>query len=227
MRTKQFPATRLRSQIMLWIAIACLVAGVAISPGSAAANDRVDGLLNTGMAQLDAGEYEAALTTFEAAIGIDPMDGRAPYLRGVALNQLGRFTDAANNFAAFVRSGGQHPRLDLDYGTALVHAGQTDTGLTMLKSYAASHPEDPAARLMIGRAHIANEDWRAAVGVLEPLRGDPVFSPAALFHLGLAEAGHGNDEKAEAYGNQLLEQYPDSAEAKALAAYKAEEEKKQ
>lgn len=49
---------------------------------------------NQGFQQLQAGNYEAALTSFKNALALDPNNPKTWEQRGIALQNLGRYVEA-------------------------------------------------------------------------------------------------------------------------------------
>ena len=58
----------------------------------------IDELSKTGKKQLEDGQYEDALNSFEQAISLNQNDPDLWNLKGVALRSLGRYNEAINCF---------------------------------------------------------------------------------------------------------------------------------
>jgi tetratricopeptide (TPR) repeat protein len=151
---------------------------------------------------LATGDTEAALAAFERAVAQDPGNWRA--FEGVsrARAALGDAEGVREALAGAVEAlgsadeggAGLGPRVELSQ--ALARIGERDAALRLLSDYAAAHPTEGEAHLMLGRMQIVADDYDAAarsLGRAVDLSDDPV---PALLALATAEERRGNPEAA-------------------------------
>jgi len=81
------------------------------------ASDASKKLTQKGYQQLTKSQFEAALKDFQTASKADPSDGEALFFQGVALNRLGRFSDAGQKLNAAQKLG-SHPDWNFEMGLA-------------------------------------------------------------------------------------------------------------
>ncbi len=129
-----------------WVAL--LVAGLA-GPGWAVGPLEVDHpLVAQGRAAYEAGQYEQALESFEAARKERPDDPAVEYNRGVALAQLGRVAEAKSSFQRVIDSNRPELRQKAWYNMGNVHAtmGERKEALQAYRRALSLDPNDELSR---------------------------------------------------------------------------------
>ena len=170
-----------------------------------------------GYADLQAGESKAAFSAFTASLKADPRDGAAAYGRALALFAGGKNAEAASMFAAYEKAGGRNPRLDLDYGSALVRSGKAKDGIARLERYGASgRPDAGEAKLMLGAAYVSEKRFGDAEGALKGASAIEAYRPSALLLLAGMEVKRDRKATAQEYLATLRKEAPNSAALKAL-----------
>src|SRR5215211_1566907 len=89
-------------------------------------------LIDAGSGQLERGEFEQGLASFEAAAREDPADAEAPFFVGVALNRLGRAEQALGILARAEAMGLNHPELPFEKGWSLLMLRRWDEAAEQL-----------------------------------------------------------------------------------------------
>lgn len=175
-------------------------------------------LLKSGLAQLRAGEYQAAWESFDAAAAGAPGHGGARLLRGMAENRLGRHGDALRSLGEAESLGVAVPQLDFESGWAAVEIGLWDRAITALERHEAAKPGNAKTAEFLGRAHAGKGEYDSAVALFEDaMRRDPAVRPSALYHLAYLEMQRGDRAAADATLERLFAEVPDSPLARALA----------
>ncbi len=193
-----------------------LVVVLAALSGSAAAQTLSDST-KRGVASLQAGDSKAAFSAFTTSLKADPRDGAAAYGRALALSAGGKNAEAAAMFAAYEKAGGKNPRLDLDFGTALVRSGKVKDGIARLERYdAAGRPDAGEAKLMLGAAYASEKRFGDAERALKNASAIEAYRPTALLLLGGLEAKRDRKAESQTYLAMLKKDAPNSPASKAL-----------
>ncbi|GEJ55506.1 tetratricopeptide repeat protein [Anaeromyxobacter diazotrophicus] len=171
------------------------------APGEAEARARVAALW------LEARQPADAL---EAATGGD--DPRLALLRGLALQQLRRWGEAATAFAEVPHGAGElYASARAALGYVLARAGRPAEALRAVKRGLASQPDDPGLRYALGEAYDRAGQRDAALAQMrEVLKVKPDHAEALNF-LGYAWAERGERlDEAQAYVERALKVEPDN-----------------
>lgn len=91
--------------------------GEQVTTTSATSNDPYTNLLEKGMEQQEAGNYNAAIETYSRAIRIDSQNPQAYALRASAYEELGDITNLNSDIARYVELGGELDRPITDFFT--------------------------------------------------------------------------------------------------------------
>jgi tetratricopeptide (TPR) repeat protein len=109
---------------------------------------------------------------FEEAERLDPHEAAWPYLRGFNLVAHDPDTGIRCLERAVANSPGRtEPRLYL--AEVLVERGRLDEAQSLFQAVIRGEPDNPRARLGLGRLALLHEDWRGALEHLDPYRLDP------------------------------------------------------
>ncbi len=157
------------------------------------AADETGARVNVAAAWLDAKQPADALAA--ASDGGD--DARLLYLRGVALEQLRRWGEAANAFADVEPASGElysSARVSLAY--ALVRAGRPAEAVRAARRGLEEHPADPALLFALGQAYDRAGQRDAALAQMQAVLAVKADHAEALNYLGYtyAERGERLDE---------------------------------
>lgn len=132
----------------------------------AARPDDADGWLAAGEVELAAGDARAAERAFTAAVAAAPASARHALALARAERALGKDAEAA----ARLRAAGPPPAYEADWtrelGEALRALGAWDELDAHIAPWAAAHPDDGVAQLLLGAARLGQGD---AEGALAPL----------------------------------------------------------
>ena len=160
--------------------------------------------LRLGVAEVLLGRYTAALES----LGKAGENGLAHFFRGLALENLQRWGEAADAFAAAAKAGYDPKRSELHRAGALRRAGQADDArkiLHKLESLAGTNAEYHYQR---GSMMAADGDLVAASAELEKALALERDHTGALFELAYINDLYGNDETAVDYYKQCLRRPP-------------------
>ena len=94
--------------------------------------------------------WSDSLEHFDAALRLNPADGHAWYLAGLALFNVHRFPQAVSAFARAMRLLEPNDRLSAAFAEALFHGGLPDVALEWWRVYAAAHAHNDAIQLKLG-----------------------------------------------------------------------------
>ena len=142
------------------------------------------------------GQFENALTLLESRMVLAPRDGRAAFLRAVALDRMGRSNAAADAFAAYARAGGRQPELDFEWGMSLLHAGRPTEAAQRLRPYLDANPTSARAMLALGQAQLALSRFDDAERLFRAAAADPAARAPALLRLAASQSGRGDNDAA-------------------------------
>lgn len=172
------------------------------------AADEKGARVRVAAAWLDAKQPAEALA---AASGGDG-DPRLLYLRGVALQQLRRWDDAAAAFAEVKPSSGDlygSARVGLAY--VLAHAGRPDEAVRAVRRGLEEYPTDPALLFALGEAYDRAGQRDAALAQMRAVLAVKVDHAEALNYLGYAYAERGERlDEAQALLERALRVEPEN-----------------
>ena len=83
----------MRNGVFIWTAFICLFVAVIITCAPVVAQSSAEFTLK-GDELVDQGKYQEAISAYDQAIALEPRNARAWCGKGVALNQLGNYTEA-------------------------------------------------------------------------------------------------------------------------------------
>ena len=169
--------------------------------------------LNLGVAFYRSGMMEDAGREFEAALELDPKQGRANFMLGLMAFRTGRLEDALQRFGAMPE--GQREAYAVQRNRALVLEvmGRFDEALQSLDAARRARPEDPEVHLYRGIVHLKARNAAKALEALRSYRTSPKLrKPSALYYTYtvLASAVAGDLDYAVAVGREGLGHYPES-----------------
>jgi tetratricopeptide (TPR) repeat protein len=172
------------------------------------AADEKGARVRVAAAWLDAKQPAEALAAVSGGDG----DPRLLYLRGVALQQLRRWGDAATAFAEVKPSSGDlygSARVGLAY--VLAHAGRPDEAVRAVRRGLEEYPTDPALLFALGEAYDRAGQRDAALAQMRAVLAVKVDHAEALNYLGYAYAERGERlDEAQALLERALRVEPEN-----------------
>ena len=168
--------------------------------------------------ELAARHYDVALKAATERLRADRRDGRAAYVRAIALTRLGRGPEAVRAFEAYAKAGGKQPQLDREWGYALLAAKRPAEAQAKFEAFLRANPDRKEANLLIGRAAILAEKYDDARAALKLAYDDKALRPRALALLMNMETRRGDPIAAYWYMVELLARHPASPQAQGLDA---------
>ncbi len=173
-----------------------------------AAADEIGARIRVAAAWLDAKQPAEAL----AAVSVESSDPRLSYLRGVALEQLRRWADAAAAFALVEPGSGElysSARASLAY--ALVRAGRPGDAVRAVRRGLREHPADPALLFALGQAYDGAGQREAAMEQMRAVLAVQADHAEALNYLGYSYAERGERlDEAQALLERALKVEPEN-----------------
>ncbi|MDH5747681.1 MAG: tetratricopeptide repeat protein [Rhodospirillales bacterium] len=195
---------------------------LALVPGPVSAQSAAD-VIREGLELLKAKDNQGALNKFEAAAKINPNHRGAMFMRGMALNRLGRHKEALALIGKAETLGFKTSHLFFEKGWAAVRTGQWDVAIQSLENYEKAKPGNAKAAEYLGRAYLGKEDHGKAEKMLkEAMVRDAAVKPSAFYYLAILERSRGNEDAADAYVSRLLNEAPDSKLAQLVRKKQAE-----
>jgi tetratricopeptide (TPR) repeat protein len=108
--------------------------------------ERTDLLVSLGMAQLQAGDLDAAAVSLERAAQALPDDPEARYALGSLLRRQGNLPRARREYRAALGAlseGENHPRLTYEYALTLADLGENEEAREIFQQFIYEFPSDP------------------------------------------------------------------------------------
>jgi FkbM family methyltransferase len=176
-----------------------------------AANAGEGDLLALAMQRHGEGRSDEAERGYRAHLLAHPQDHVVSNLLGALYQQTGRPAEAASMFAEAL-SRHRNPDYLVNYGNALVTAGQAEAGLAAYREAAALSPSAAAPRLALGRAlSLMGRADEAILAYQEAVRLEP-GAIEAWFQIGNLHAQKGRPAEAEAAYRAIIAVNPDLPE---------------
>ncbi|MEQ9103688.1 MAG: tetratricopeptide repeat protein [Rhodothermales bacterium] len=197
----------------------------------ATANRRAQAARELGHLELDAGNAEAALTSFQAveraAEGNARLVAEARFGQSLALSQLGRDAEARRLLEDVVEQTGSspdaHPAL-LGLARLYLDEGNTNAAVPLLNQLAAEAQDETGAEALylLGQEYLLRNNPRQAIETLGRMAalfpGYPEWMAKSLMAQGQAFESLGEAGQALQLYNELVSTYPDATEAAAARA---------
>lgn len=196
-----------------WIIVLILYAflvGV-VFPYSALGNAESFNFVERGAQDLQSGNFESALQVFEKAESVNPADSQAVFFQGVALNRLGKSSQAFGRLQRARQMGVLHPDLAFELGWSFLHLKRFVEAVVELESYEKTSPGRGQTSEFLGRAHYAIGNYDLADHfLLQAIQRDPSLVVTSRLFLALVAKARGDDESIASYLNSMVEDSPDS-----------------
>lgn len=169
--------------------------------------------LNLGVAFYRSGMMEDAAREFEAALELDPKQGRANFMLGLMAFRTGRLEDALQRFGAMPEGQRESYAVQRNRALVLELLGRYDEALQALEAAQRTRPDDPEVHLFRGIVHLKARNAPKALEGLRAYRTAPKLrKPSAIYYTYtvLASAVAGDLDYAVAVGREGLGHYPES-----------------
>jgi tetratricopeptide (TPR) repeat protein len=108
----------------------------------------------------EAGQWDQALAALDLALSVNPQQSDWHYGKGMTLDAMQRYDEAAQAFEQVVKIRGELPEVMLPLGVDLVRSGQAQRGVEVLERVLELNPEAHAARchLILAYARLDDHD---------------------------------------------------------------------
>ncbi|HZQ59765.1 MAG TPA: tetratricopeptide repeat protein [Casimicrobiaceae bacterium] len=172
-------------------------------------------LIAAGNAHEDAGDCDAALRCYDAAVAVAPRLARAHLNRGNALLATQRLDDALAAYAAALQADPNYAAASFNMGNACVQLGRHEAALGHYRRAIALKPDFPQAELAMG--NVLDDTGRQTEAVEHYERAIELAADyvEAHYNLGLSLKVAGRTAEAAASLRRAIELRPDYAEAHA------------
>lgn len=181
----------------------------------------------TGVAAFNAGNFEAAATSFQAAVDKAPTVAELRVNLALAYHRLGRTADAAAQLEQAAALAPDDPRVQYQLGSAYVDmkdlpkaAAAMERGLSKT-----TNPRDPLAleaRVMLGNIHFASGEGDKARDQYEQVLALQPDMPGALLGLGKVHFSQGRTADALRAFERVVTVSPGTPQAAEASAFVAE-----
>jgi tetratricopeptide (TPR) repeat protein len=167
---------------------------------------------NYGLALLQKGRRDEAITHFNKALADAPGDSKAHNNLGIALLEKGRTNEAIAQFQAALEGRPNYAEVCYNLGVALLRKGQFQEAIAPFQKAVENSPDFAKARYGLGSALVrAGRTGEAVAQFQKTLELDPRYAEAHN-DLGLAFLRQGKLEEAIAHFQQALKIRPGLAE---------------
>lgn len=184
-----------------------LAACVLLAPSAASAaeegpgRDRLEAevKVTVGVAYLNNDSAADALQRFEDAIKLDPGNGTAHFLAGVALNRLGRYQEALPHLeqARAQKSSAPPGRIDWFEGEAHYWLGEHQAAVAKFQEALKQDPQDAYAHFYLGLAQLQlGMDKEAVASLDRAVAIAPALGASTSYYAGKAYYAQGDVAKA-------------------------------
>ena len=154
-------------------------------------SDMADTYMSWGIALCKLGKNEEAYQKFTQALNLDPELIQAHYYWGASLNENRRFQEALPHLKIVYEAEPEHLDNLINYGLALIHLGDLETGNQLLKEAQKKAPWNPQVHFLLGTQKLAQGNAKGALEHLQKaLEVKKDFMDAAInLSLALCELG--------------------------------------
>ena len=183
--------------------------------GGAQSGTAPEDLVHRAVALIERGEAKAAVRVLDEALRMDPGSTEALYRKGLALNRLGRYSDAITCFDGVLAApgpaggrGGGDAAAHNNRAIAQAELGDTESALAGYERAVESDPSYAAARFNLGVLcdRLGDRD-RALAELGEAARLDPAGA-APQFYRGIVLGKMGRHEEALNCFEGVCERHP-------------------
>jgi tetratricopeptide (TPR) repeat protein len=153
-------------------------------------------------------QFEAADQATERLLAAAPQDCRLLSLRGLALNGMGRAAEAKQSFEKALRLC-PSDLLALEGAAQIAYAQKQPDATALLERILALRPDDVTTHAMLASVDRAHQDCRAALPHFEASRPQFAAHPQLQEGYAFCLASTGDDTRAVANYQELLDSHPD------------------
>ena len=181
-------------------------------------HEYVEALIGLGQSALASGRLEESLKLLDQAIELEPPRSEAHLARGQALELLGRPDQALAAYFRALETDTNLVSAALRIASLQVDQGRYDQALARLDNVIEVTPEDPQARYLRGRTHLALKNTSQAVEDLTFASERMAQKPEVFFELALALEASKKRTDALKAADKATTLAPNWAEARELSA---------
>ncbi|MDD5271851.1 MAG: tetratricopeptide repeat protein [Methylovulum sp.] len=174
--------------------------------------------IEQGRQAFKAGDYKAAQTAFEKAIGDDPKDSGGRFAVAEALGQLGDIQGAIGQYQTVVQQDAKHLAARLKLGNIYLLAGNSGLAEKMAKEALAIAPDNTDAMVLMGSVLAAQNNSDAAFVQAQAVLAKKPDDAAATLLLASLHAKTGKPETAQELLQQLISKQPNHIAAHLMLA---------
>jgi tetratricopeptide (TPR) repeat protein len=190
--------------VTLIAAVLVLAACATVPPGPP------DPAVLRGIDHLMNHQYDPALGLFHSAANGPTPNPLAVFYEGVALNRLGRFSEALERLDRAEAMGLDRPELEFESGWSLLGLKRWKEAIARLERYERQHPERTKTSELLGRAYVGVWRPEKAEAKLKKAALDPALAPGALFYLATLESSRNDTIAMRKYVDALLASAPEA-----------------
>jgi tetratricopeptide (TPR) repeat protein len=174
-----------------------LLALLLAPPVPAASNARSDpyARVQKAKALLDAGQYERALKIVDGLLREYPRSQSSHLLRGMALDELGRWDEARGSYEAALRIAPKDPQIQARFGMHFIRREAWTDAITYLERSLEAEP-DALALFYLSQAHFHTQNKGKALDAIERCVKLAPDNPTMLLKLGEYRAQMGKHSQA-------------------------------
>ena len=159
------------------------------------------------------GDNERAESAYKTAISLSPNSGDIMNSYGAFQCQNGRYAEAKRYFLKAIDSKHYANAAETYENLALCaqSQGNLDDAIAYLEDAVKHQPGRPKSLLLLSELYVAERQWDNAKRTLSTYQRVASTTPNVLWMSYEVAKSQGDESKALAYGNRLLEQFPQSA----------------
>jgi len=185
-------------------AVIVLTLGVVLLAGCTGAEARRQSYIQRGQEYFAKGDYSRASVEFRNAMQVMPKDPQARVLAGEAVEQLGRYREAAGLFQSVIESSPQNVRARVDLGQMYCFGHVPLQALKLIAPALAKHPDNAQLLTVRALAHSELKDYADALAdARHAVRVDPTYVQGVGLLAGLYEQKNENAQAASLVQSSL------------------------
>ena len=175
-----------------------VLALVLAGPGPASPQDAQDPYIRVQQAQaaLDAGDHEKVLEIVDGLLAEYPDSPSSHLLRGMALDELGRYDEAEESYGAALRNAPDEPQILTRYGMHYIRREEWGDAIPPLQKSVEAVPDDPVTLFYLAQAYFHADQRASSVETMERAVAAAPDNPTILLKLGEYRAHAGKHSPA-------------------------------
>ena len=145
---------RMRKSFLLGALVAVVLVLASVACREEPADTEAGGLLESGAAHLEAGEYADAIADLEAAVETDPGSSQAHFLLGQAYNRTDDLLKAREEFLTVLALDPENAAAHHNLGVTYFQLQDLESAVAEFKAALEIDPEDPDTHYQLGAAYL-------------------------------------------------------------------------